>query len=179
MLNSKRKRLEEIEVLNNPIDEKTTNYIFSVIYPNSLNKINLDIFEVLHVYFYDNFQYLNQERLERTVWISPLSYATFKNSILNALSVSENLSIQIDNSKLGIPLSIRMIRPKKLGEKKDNNTCDAFIEFIHPNSANRMLKIAATSGFSVSGKKMRVYKAGTRPEKLSGKGSGKKKQALL
>ena len=61
------------------------------------------------------------------------------------------------------------MRPKKIGQKKDNNSCDAFIEFIHPNSSNRMLKIASTNGFMVNDKKLRVYKAGTRPEKLQGK----------
>jgi len=150
-----------MEISNNPIDEKTVNYIHSVIYPNACNKINLDIFDVLH--------YLGQERLERTVWISPLPYNTTRGTIEAALKLSEMNSFDEDNrdgSYLGIPLNIRIIRPKKLGEKKDANSCDAFVEFIHPNSANRMLKIASTFGFVVAGKKMRVYKAGTRPERL-------------
>ena len=118
---------------------------------------------------------MNQERLERSVWISPMSYGVLCNSILLGLKNCENESILIDGSKLGIPLSIRIIRPKKLGDKKDNKTCDAFIEFIHPNSANRMLKMASTSGFLVNGKKLRIYKAGTRPEKLGTKKSENKK----
>jgi len=158
MLKTKVLKLEQMEISNNPIDEKTINYIHSVIYPSSCHQVNIDIFEILH--------YLSQERLERTVWISPLTYGTLKKTIVDCLKQSEDSSFLDDNSYLGIPLAIRIFRPKKLGEKKENNTCDAFVEFIHPNSANRMLKIAATYGFNVGGKKMRVYKAGTRPERL-------------
>jgi hypothetical protein len=32
-----------------------------------------------------------------------------------------------------------------------------------------MLKIASTNGFTVEKKKLRVYKAGTKPERLQGK----------
>jgi hypothetical protein len=86
---------------------------------------------------------------------------------------SESQSFWNEGSHLGIPLFITIIRPKKTGQKKDNNSCDAFIEFIHPNSSNRMLKIASTNGFNVGSKKMRVYKAGTRPERLQRKSKKK------
>jgi hypothetical protein len=109
------------------------------------------------------------------VWVSAMPYNTIKKSLVVGLKACEARSIIDDNSHLGIPLSIRIFRPKKQGEKKDNNTVDAFIEFIHPNSSNRMLKMASTTGFMVNGKKMRVYKAGTRPEKLFGKGGKKNK----
>ena len=49
MLKLKDLSLNSMEISNNPIDEKTTNYIYSVIYPNALNKIKLDIFDILHV----------------------------------------------------------------------------------------------------------------------------------
>lgn len=45
-------KLKHIELSNNLIDEKTINYIYSVIYPTAENKLNLDIFDVLYVISY-------------------------------------------------------------------------------------------------------------------------------
>ena len=42
--------LGQIELSNNPIDEKTVNYIYTVAFPKAVNKVNLDIFEILYVY---------------------------------------------------------------------------------------------------------------------------------
>ena len=83
-----------------------------------------------------------------------------------SLKTADSKSWVDEGSNLGIPIAITLIRPRKIGDKKNNNSCDAFVEFIHPNSTNRMLKIASTCGFCVSGKKLRVYKAGTRPERM-------------
>jgi hypothetical protein len=43
--------LKQIELTNNLIDEKTVNYIYSVLYPSAENKVNLDIFDILYVLF--------------------------------------------------------------------------------------------------------------------------------
>ena len=59
-------------------------------------------------------------------------------------------------------LSIRIIRGRRTVQKKENIGNSAFIEFIMPNSANRMLKIGNTHKFYLSGRERKVYKAGTR-----------------
>jgi len=54
----------------------------------------------------------------------------------------------------------------KTGKKKDPQCKNIFIEFIMPNSVNRMLKLGATSKFSVNGKARKAYRAGTKPDYL-------------
>ena len=41
-----------------------------------------------------------------------------------------------------------------------------FIEFIMPNSVNRMLKLSANSQFVINGKAKKIFKAGTKPDYL-------------
>jgi len=72
-----------------------------------------------------------------------------------------------DGSELGIPLSITFKKGRKLGEKKSNNNMRyAYVEFIHPNSSNKFLQITASRGFTISGTRVRVFKAGTKPDRL-------------
>ena len=51
----------------------------------------------------------------------------------------------------------------------------AYVEFIHPNSGNKFLQIAASRGFHVSEAKVRVFKAGTKPDRLVLKKKGVKR----
>ena len=71
-----------------------------------------------------------------------------------------------DYSYVGIPLSIVKIRGRKTGKKKDNAENNAFVEFIMPNSVNRMMKLGNNDNFTLSGKSRRIYKAGSRLEYL-------------
>jgi len=101
----------------------------------------LDIFEILY--------FLIPERLERTIWISPVNLGVNKISIEKKLEEVEKDLIKKEKSNLGIPLFISIKRPKKnYNERSRRVKVNAFIEFIHPNSVNRMLKIASTSGIS-------------------------------
>ena len=52
----------------------------------------------------------------------------------------------------------------------------AYVEFVHPNSANKFLQIVSKRGFTVSGAKVRVYKAGTKPDRLILKKKGTNKK---
>ena len=134
-------KVEGVELGNNSFDEKTINSVYTDVYLKAERKFNIEIFEILH--------FLQPERLERSVWISPLHYGENKKNITQCIGVSEQNVIQQEGSHLGIPLFITMKRGRKLGEKKTTGTVDAFIEFIHPNSANRFLKVAATGGFMI------------------------------
>jgi hypothetical protein len=83
------------------------------------------------------------------------------------LESANSSSVIYDGSNLGIPLSISFRKGRKFGEKKSNeNMRYAYVEFIHPNSANKFLQITASRGFTVGGTKVRVYKAGTKPDRL-------------
>jgi ubiquitin-protein ligase/Ran GTPase-activating protein (RanGAP) involved in mRNA processing and transport len=149
-------KIQRVELGNNSFDTKTLDQAFNLI--KGSRPLNIDLFETLY--------FLTPERLERTVWVSPINYGESKKAIYNGVLEAEALTIEKDKSHVGVPLFLSQKRGRKLGQKKTSATVDAFIEFIHPNSANRLLKIAATNGFYVSGKKMRVYKAGTKPERL-------------
>ena len=149
-------KIEELDMKNNSISE----LFLAKFYEDYLKlgkKVKIDIFDVLY--------FLQPERLERTVWIScgPNSSA---NSIEAELNRCEKIVIKEDKSHLGIPLFIRKKRGRKVGQKKTATATDCFVEFILPNSANRMLKVASTLGFNQYGKKTRVCKAGTKPDFL-------------
>ena len=149
-------KIEGLDLKNNSISE----LFLAKFYEDYLKlgkKVKIDIFDVLY--------FLQPERLERTVWIScgPISSA---NSIEAELNRCEKIVIKEDKSHLGIPLFIRKKRGRKVGQKKTATATDCFVEFILPNSANRMLKVASTLGFNQNGKKTRVCKAGTKPDFL-------------
>ena len=146
--------LERIELKNNSITDRCLMKSYKEFFVNGKKKIKTDVFDVLF--------YLEPERLERTVWISAGKDAT-PITIINEIIKAEKECIQNDNSHLGIPLFIRKKRGRKVGKKKNNFATDCFIEFIMPNSVNRMLKIASTTGFYQNGKKTKVCKAGTKP----------------
>jgi hypothetical protein len=120
-------------------------------------KLNLDIFDVL--------AYMTKDKLERTVWI-PVGDEPDKGEILDKIEELDKDCYLYDNSKLGIPLLMRKKRGRKTGKKKDGKCKNIFIEFIMPNSVNRMLKLGQTSKFIINGKARKVYKAGTKPDYL-------------
>jgi hypothetical protein len=49
-------------------------------------------------------------------------------------------------------------------EKKEKEAYDSFIEFILPNSVNKLQKLSLTKGFFICGKKAKFFKAGTKPD---------------
>ena len=63
-------------------------------------------------------------------------------------------------SYVGIPLSIVKIRGRKTGKKKENSENNAFVEFICPNSVNRIMSKSGSLNFN--GQKSKIFKAGTR-----------------
>jgi len=154
-------KLSSIEFSNNLIDEKTIHTLYDLYHKKSENEknafeIKCDIFELV--------PYMDSKRMERTVWISPISYLEKKNNIANIIKEAEKSSILNKNEKLGIFTNISIKRGRKTGHKKDNANSIGFIEFICPNSANMMLKIASTTGISINGKRIKVFKAGTRKD---------------
>lgn len=150
-------KIEKIDMKNNSISEGFLSKYYEEQFMKLKKKIKIDIFDVLY--------FLLPERLERTVWISCGANSNSK-TIEDELKACERKCIKDDKSYLGIPLFIRKKRGRKVGMKKTAAATDCFIEFILPNSTNRMLKIASTFGFTQGGKKTRVCKAGTKPDYL-------------
>ena len=126
-------------------------------FSKSKKKIKVDIFDVL--------AYMSQDKLDRTVWI-PNGEEPKKNIFMNEIERCEKNCIKEENSHVGIPLFMRKKRGRKTGKKKEKDCKNIFIEFIMPNSVNRMLKLAATSQFTINGKLKKIFKAGTKPDYL-------------
>ena len=145
--------LEEIILGNNLLTSGFLPKLYEEKYKKLKQNITTDIFGILY--------YLEPERVERTVWIDKGSndgeYDIYR-EIINL----EKTVISSEGSHVGIPISIKKIRGRRTGKKKESLENNAFVEFMMPNSANRMLKIGTTNKFYLSGIKRNLYKAGTR-----------------
>ena len=150
-------KLEEIELKNNSLTSGFLQKYWEEKFSKSKKKIRVDIFDVV--------AYMSQDKLDRTVWI-PNGEEPKKNIFMNEIERCENNCIKEENSHVGIPLFMRKKRGRKTGKKKEKDCKNIFIEFIMPNSVNRMLKLAATSQFTINGKLKKIFKAGTKPDYL-------------
>jgi len=150
-------KINHLEISNNSI----SNIALSQEYQDYLaagNLFQIDCFDSLH--------FISPEKLERTVWLSNVPSTTTLRSIYNSIKTQEWSLIESDGCHIGVPLYIGLRRGRKQCCKKTDSTLDIFIEFVLPNSCNRLLKMASTTGFLVNGKKLRIYKAGSKPERL-------------
>ena len=73
-------------------------------------KLKVDVFDVC--------AYLDQDRLDRTVWI-PTGDEQKKIDIINEIERREKDCIRTDKSHVGIPLFMRKKRGRKEGRKKE------------------------------------------------------------
>ena len=174
-------KLEEIELKNNLFISSFLQKFYEEKYKKIDKNIVIDILDILY--------YLEPERIERSIWINKGNNDKQYDIYKEILKVEKNLikdnednryvgikdyedysyfGIEVDenNSYVGIPLSIVKIRGRKTGKKKDNAENNAFVEFIMPNSVNRIMKLGNNINFTLSGKSRRIYKAGSRIEYL-------------
>ena len=150
-------KLEELDMKNNSLTQGFLMKFWEEKFTKMNKKLKIDIFDVC--------AFMIPERLERTIWI-PTGEDPKKVDIYNEIEKCERECIKNEDSHVGIPLLIRKKRGRKTGAKKDSKCKNVFVEFIMPNSVNRMLKIAATSKFALGGKNRKVFKAGTKPDYL-------------
>jgi len=136
------KKLEEIFIKNNSINELGLFALKRSFDNLNIKKLNIDLF--------DKIKYLDQEKLDRTVWLHP--------------TVSTRHEIKTffeDYQKCGIVTDIRI----RSGPKWPNRVKEAnkfvMVEFADPTSIERALKIAARKKALIGLKKFRIYKAGT------------------
>ena len=153
--------LEEIELKNN-------SFVSSLLpaFNEEFKKINknitIDILDVLY--------YLEPERIQRTIWLEKddkISYIDIFEKIytLEKDFIAEQTKADAkiepkDICYVGIPLSMVKIRGRKTGKSKENSENNAFVEFICPNSVNRIM--SKSSSLNLHGPKNKVFKAGTR-----------------
>ncbi len=120
-------------------------------------KLKTDIFDVL--------AFMKPDKLDRTVWIAN-NEEPDKNAIMMEIERCEKDCTIAERSHVGIPLFMRKKRGRKTGRKKQKACKNMFVEFMMPNSVNRMLKLSATSQFRINGKPKKIFKAGTKPDYL-------------
>ena len=154
---NKEMKLEEIDFKNNNINSGFLMKYWEEKFLKMEKKLKVDLFDVC--------AFMDPEKLERTVWI-PTGDEPKKSDILNEIENAERNCIAKEKSHVGIPLFIRKKRGRKEGRKKDKCCKNVFVEFMVPNSVNRMLKLAATSQFKLNGINRKVFKAGTKPDFL-------------
>ena len=150
-------KLEEIDFKNNSLTPGFLMKFYEDKFTKMKKKLKVDIFDVL--------AYMTPERLERTIWI-PHGEEPVKDEFLAEIERCDKSTFNEENSHVGIPLFMRKKRGRKTGKKKDAQCKNIFIEFIMPNSVNRMLKLAAISKFNIRGKAKKIFKAGTKPDYL-------------
>ena len=150
-------KLEQLDLKNNNITPGFLMKLWEGKFTKMEKKLKMDIFDIL--------LFMEPDRLERTVWI-PTGEEAKRLDIYNEIERREQDCIKSEQSHVGIPIYIRRIRGRKAGKKKESKCRNIFIEFIMPNSVNRMLKLAATSKFSINGKNRKIFKAGTKPDFL-------------
>jgi Ran GTPase-activating protein (RanGAP) involved in mRNA processing and transport len=149
--------LEEIDLKNNVLSPGFLMELWEQKFKKMSKKLKVDIFDVC--------AFMNEERLERTIWLET-GEDPKKADIFNEIQRCEKICVKNENSHVGIPLLIRKKRGRKTGDKKQAKCRNVFVEFIMPNSVNRMLKLASTSKFLLAGKKRKAFKAGTKPDYL-------------
>ncbi len=77
-------------------------------------------------------RYLDHERLERTIWVSPL----------NAYHSAAKVKKFFEEKKCGIVVEVRIREGAKVQGKPSGNRY-AFVEFAHPTSVLRALRLAS------------------------------------
>lgn len=109
----------------------------------------------IYIDSFEKLQYLSQERLDRSIWISPV----LPNQVQTGTEVIWKF-FQHD-FECGLIQDIRIRKGQKIPGKPREN-CYAIVEYYHQNSLPRSLRVASKKKSIIGGNKFRIYKAGTR-----------------
>eukprot|EP00347_Sterkiella_histriomuscorum_P023864 403333121 len=138
-------KISHIYMLQNYLSEHFTVALAQKIEERGL-KIYVDSFEKL--------QYLNQNRLDRSIWISPV--------LIHQVQTPEIYwKFFQQDFECGLIKDVRIRKGQKIPGKPREN-CYAIIEYAHANSVPRSLRVASKKKSVLAGNKFRIYKAGTR-----------------
>lgn len=103
--------------------------------------------------FVDDFRaidYLVKEKLERSIWISPIS----------SVETHQGINRVLQGGEVGYVTDIRISQGRAAAGRPNPNYY-ATVEFSDPNSINRSLQLASKGRAYFSGTKVRIYKSGT------------------
>jgi len=150
-------KLESIDLKNNSLTSGFLQKYYDEKFSKMKKKIKIDIFDVL--------AFMKPDKLERTVWVKN-DEEPDKSAFLAEIERCDKECFREEQSHVGIPLFMRKKRGRKTGKKKNKDCKNMFIEFIMPNSVNRMLKLSSTSQFFINSKAKKIFKAGTKPDYL-------------
>lgn len=109
----------------------------------------------LYIDSFEKLQYLQQDRMDRSIWISPLMPHQFA----SGMEVIWKFFQQ--DFECGLIADVRIRKGQKIPGKPREN-CFAIIEYTHQNSLPRSLRVASKKKSIIQGNKVRIYKAGTR-----------------
>jgi hypothetical protein len=155
----KKPQIEVCNFSNNLIDEISANKIYKTLYEEGKrSKINSDIFEIC---FFNS-----PERLERCAWITCVNFNTTKLQILSTFENMEKKLVRNEATHLGVILDMKFFQGKRYIDRssKTKQGYRIFLEFVDPNSVNRLLKIVSQEGFVIGSEKVKIFKAGMKKE---------------
>lgn len=133
--------LKNIFIKNNDINEYELNIL-----KRRYEELKLNIY----VDSFDKFQFLENERLERTIWIHP------------TICTSKEIQNFLENEhKCGIVLDIRKRKGPKWSNRNKTENNFFFIEFANKLSVTRALQIASKKLSVIRGKTFRIFKGGS------------------
>jgi len=116
--------------------------------------------------FVDDFRcvdMLNKDRLEKSIWISPMPSSETVASIKEVLL----------NNEVGFVVDIRLSTGSAAAGRPQQNKY-ATVEFSDPNSINRSLQLASKGRAYFGGSKVRIYRSGTQTAVLQPKQARRK-----
>ena len=108
---------------------------------------------VLHTDLFERLKNVRQEKLERSIWISPI----WDNSQDAANLIKTFFE---DQAKVGVVVDVRIRNGLKIPGKLKSNIF-AIVEFAHPNSVLKALRIASKKKASIGKNKIKIFKAGS------------------
>jgi hypothetical protein len=128
------------------------NNTLSEYYLHDLNKLVHGKRPDAYVDILERLEHLDKSSIDNSIWISPAN---------DNFTVQKLRNFFEDTHKCGIVKDVRVYKGIKVAGKPNENRY-AFIEFMHPNSVPRSLRVASKKKSFLDGVRFRIYKAGSR-----------------
>lgn len=106
---------------------------------------------MVHVDEFRSIDLLQKEKLEKSIWISPVTYGSANEKIIQNV---------LDTNEIGLAVDIRIANGTP-APGRNNPNWYAIVEFSDTNSVNRSLNAASKGRAIFAGQKARIYRAGT------------------
>ena len=155
-------RLEEnksnkkIEIRNNYLNEQTVQKVKELVKDKELV-----------VDLVDRYGSINEEQMERTIWIHPVTKFT-----------AEQVKQFFEDNLCGVVLNVRYRKGREYPNRNKAENLFGFVEFADPKSVERAMILAREMKTLINGNQFRVFKCGTGTY-LYFKKSAKQKKAEL